>query len=41
MSDKEAIQKLDLLIEFFDNYNKMLSYIEQNIENESEIQLAA
>lgn len=33
MSEKEAIQKLDVLIEFFQNYNKMLSIMEENIES--------
>ena len=32
MSEKEVIDKLNALIEFFDNYNKMLSFMEENIE---------
>jgi hypothetical protein len=37
MSDIEAINRLDTLIEFFNNYNKMLS----NIETALNIPLAA
>jgi hypothetical protein len=40
MSEKEAILKLDVLIEFFKNYNKILSVMEENIES-AEIRLAA
>lgn len=37
MSEQESMEKLDTLIEFFKDYNKMLS----NIERASEIPLAA
>ncbi len=42
MSEKEAIDKLDALIGFFENYNKMLLDMEINIEKELlDIPLAA
>ena len=41
MNEKEAMDKLDVLIGFFDNYNKMLSNMEQTIEREIEDPLAA
>lgn len=41
MSDKEAIERLDTLIEFFKNYNKMLLDIEESIGTNQEFRLAA
>jgi hypothetical protein len=41
MSDKEAIQRLETLIEFFKNYDEMLSDIEKSIKMDQKIQLAA
>jgi hypothetical protein len=41
MSEQEALQKLDVLIEFFKNYNNMLLDMEMNIERAQEIRLAA
>lgn len=41
MNKKEAMDKLDVLIGFFDNYNKMLSNMEKTIEREMEVPLAA
>jgi hypothetical protein len=41
MSDREALQKLNALIEFFNNYNKMLSDMEIKMVIEQEILLAA
>lgn len=32
MSDQESIEKLDALIEFFNNYNKMLTGIEEALK---------
>ena len=37
MSDKEALQKLDVLIKFFQDYNNMLS----TIESGQDVRLAA
>lgn len=41
MSEKKAIDKLNVLIEFFDNYNKMLSVMKENIERGLKVSLAA
>ncbi|MDD5125384.1 hypothetical protein [Methylovulum sp.] len=41
MSDKEALEKLNVLIEFFKNYNNMLSDMEMYIKSEQEVRLAA
>ncbi len=41
MSDKETLLKLDALIEFFRNYNSMLSEIEENFQREQRIPKAA
>lgn len=41
MSDIEALQRLDTLIDFFKKYNEMLLNIEESIERDQAFRLAA